>query len=102
MLKTNGKTAPSINLRWPTNPADGLLSRTQWQQVSDAVGLTARELQVTKLLLQGLTRAAIAEQLGMQLSTVRHHLQQIHSKLGVTNRVGVALRIVSLRDQLCE
>jgi len=49
-------------------------------------GLTAREVEVLRLLAQGLTDAQIAEQLVLSLHTVHAHLRSIYSKLGVTSR----------------
>ncbi len=48
--------------------------------------LTARELDVLRLLAQGLTSAQIAEQLVIGLVTVNSHVRSIYSKLGVTSR----------------
>jgi len=50
------------------------------------VGLTPRELEVLRLLAQGLTSAQIAEQLVIGLVTVNSHVRSIYSKLGVTSR----------------
>ena len=45
-----------------------------------------RELDVLRLLAQGLTSAQIAEQLVIGLVTVNFHVRSIYSKLGVTSR----------------
>ena len=49
-------------------------------------GLSARELEVLRLLAQGVTDAQIAEQLVLSLHTIHAHLRTIYSKLGVTSR----------------
>jgi ATP/maltotriose-dependent transcriptional regulator MalT len=49
-------------------------------------GLTAREMDVLRLLAQGLTSAQIAERLVIGLVTVNSHVRSIYSKLGVTSR----------------
>jgi predicted ATPase/DNA-binding CsgD family transcriptional regulator len=49
-------------------------------------GLTAREVEVLRLLAQGLTSAQIAERLVIGLVTVNSHVRSIYSKLGVTSR----------------
>ena len=49
-------------------------------------GLTPREMDVLRLLAQGLTSAQIAEQLVIGLVTVNAHVRSIYSKLGVTSR----------------
>jgi DNA-binding NarL/FixJ family response regulator len=52
----------------------------------DYGGLTAREVEVLRLLATGLTDAQIAEQLVLSLYTIHAHLRTIYSKLGVTSR----------------
>jgi DNA-binding CsgD family transcriptional regulator/tetratricopeptide (TPR) repeat protein len=49
-------------------------------------GLTPREMEVLRLLAQGLTSAQIAEQLTLSVLTVNTHVRSIYSKLGVTSR----------------
>ena len=49
-------------------------------------GLTAREVEVLRLLAQGLTSAQIAEQLMIGVVTVNFHVRSIYSKLGVSSR----------------
>lgn len=49
--------------------------------------LTDRERDVLKLLIKGLSNAEIAEQLIISTSTVKYHIGNIYSKLGVDSRV---------------
>ncbi len=49
-------------------------------------GLTAREVEVLRLLATGLTSAQIAEQLIIGVVTVNFHVRSIYSKLGVSSR----------------
>jgi predicted ATPase/DNA-binding CsgD family transcriptional regulator len=49
-------------------------------------GLTAREVEVLRLVAQGLSDAHIAEQLVISPRTVNWHLTLIYSKLGVSSR----------------
>jgi predicted ATPase/class 3 adenylate cyclase/DNA-binding CsgD family transcriptional regulator len=51
------------------------------------IGLTARELEVLRLLAQGLTDAQIAEQLIISPRTVNTHLKAIYGKMQVSSRV---------------
>jgi predicted ATPase/DNA-binding CsgD family transcriptional regulator len=51
--------------------------------------LTARELEVLRLLAQGLTSAQIAGQLSIGLVTVNSHVRSIYNKLGVSSRSAV-------------
>ncbi len=54
--------------------------------LSSPVGLTAREMEVLRLLAQGFTSAQIAEQLVIGVVTVNFHVRSIYSKLGVNSR----------------
>ena len=49
-------------------------------------GLTAREVEVLRLVAQGMTDAQVAEQLVISPRTVNWHLTSIYSKLGVSSR----------------
>jgi DNA-binding NarL/FixJ family response regulator len=53
-------------------------------------GLTAREVEVLRLVAQGLTNAQVAEKLIMAPRTVNVHLTSIYSKLAVTSRTAAA------------
>jgi ATP/maltotriose-dependent transcriptional regulator MalT len=54
--------------------------------------LTARELDVLRLLAQGLTNRQIAERLTVVIGTVKAHNNSIYSKLGANNRVQALAR----------
>lgn len=49
--------------------------------------LTDRELDILRLIVQGLSNPEIAEQLVISVGTVKAHTNRIYGKLGVTNRV---------------
>lgn len=52
--------------------------------------LTPRELEVARLVAQGLTNRQLAVRLGISERTAENHLDHIFSKLGVTSRAQVA------------
>jgi DNA-binding NarL/FixJ family response regulator len=54
--------------------------------VSYPEGLTQREVEVLRLVAQGLTDAQVADQLVISPRTVNGHLRSIYSKIGVTSR----------------
>ncbi len=47
---------------------------------------TNRELQIIRLLTQGMTNKQIANKLGIAEDTVKKHLQHVYKKLGVRRR----------------
>ena len=49
-------------------------------------GLTAREVEVLRLVAQGLTDAQVADQLVISPHTVNSHLKAIYGKIGVSSR----------------
>src|SRR5207302_10765962 len=49
-------------------------------------GLTAREVEVLRLVAGGLTDLQIAEKLVLSPRTVHTHISSIYSKLGITSR----------------
>ena len=55
-------------------------------------GLTARQVEVARLVAEGLTNAEIAEHLVMSVRTVDSHVAAVLDKLDVTNRRQVARR----------
>lgn len=53
--------------------------------------LTEREIEVLRLVGRGLTNQEIADDLSISLKTVKSHVSNILSKLGLNNRVQLAL-----------
>jgi len=60
--------------------------------------LTSREFEVVRLVANGETNKAIAEQLGVGQDTVKHHLTSIFNKTGASNRV--ELTVFALHHRL--
>jgi DNA-binding CsgD family transcriptional regulator len=57
------------------------------------VGLSAREVEVTRLLCRGLSDTEIARELCISAHTAHDHVRAVRRKLGVRNRAEVAARI---------
>jgi DNA-binding NarL/FixJ family response regulator len=49
--------------------------------------LTPRELEVLRLVAEGLDNRVIGRRLGITRSTVKHHLEAVYAKLGVHGRM---------------
>jgi DNA-binding CsgD family transcriptional regulator len=52
--------------------------------------LSARELEVAKLVAQGRTNRQVAEALSLSEKTIENHLGRIYAKLGVSSRAALA------------
>ena len=71
------------------------LVETTKQSSTPGLGLTERELEVLALMVEGLNNTQIAGRLTVSPSTIKSHVSNILSKLGVTSRteaVSLALR----------
>jgi DNA-binding NarL/FixJ family response regulator len=60
-------------------------------------GLTARELDVVGSIVSGFTNKEIAEKFSISEQTVKHHLRNIFDKVGVSNRLELALFAINHR-----
>jgi HD-GYP domain-containing protein (c-di-GMP phosphodiesterase class II) len=54
-------------------------------------GLTAREVEVLRLIARGQTLRQVAARLAVSPKTADHHVQHIYAKIGVSTRAGAAL-----------
>jgi DNA-binding NarL/FixJ family response regulator len=61
-------------------------ARRRSSTLTNPVGLTARQVEVLRLLDEGLTNAELAERLYLSVKTVDHHVSAILAKLDVTKR----------------
>ncbi len=65
---------------------------------SDPVfGLTPRELEMVSAVVAGCSNNDIADKLAISSKTVKHHLTNIFDKLGLSNRLELALFAVQHR-----
>lgn len=54
-------------------------------------GLTDRQLEVLRLVAQGVSNPGIAARLGISRRTAEHHVQDVYVKIGASTRAGAAL-----------
>jgi len=54
-------------------------------------GLTPREMEIVSAIVSGYSNRQIAEKMSISQSTIKHHLTNIFDKLGVYNRLELAL-----------
>jgi len=58
--------------------------------LTNPAGLTAREVEVLRLVAKGLTNSEIAQELGISEKTIAHHLTHIFNKTTSENRASAA------------
>jgi DNA-binding NarL/FixJ family response regulator len=54
-------------------------------------GLTERQVEVLRLVAQGLSNPEIARRLVISRRTAEHHVQDVYAHIGVSSRAGAAL-----------
>lgn len=59
--------------------------------------LTAREVEILRLVAAGMQNQEIADHLVISLATVKRHIANMYGKLGVENRTGAVARATELR-----
>jgi len=80
----------------PTLSARLISARSEMPSKSALIAnLTPREMEVLELVAVGMSNKHVAIELDLQEKTVKHHMTQILTKLGVTNRTEAAM---ALRD----
>lgn len=63
--------------------------------LGDRHGLTPRQARVARLLALGMSNGEIATTLSVSVHTVRHHVEQVLSKLRLRSRAGVAAMLMA-------
>ncbi|WP_296013213.1 helix-turn-helix transcriptional regulator [uncultured Adlercreutzia sp.] len=94
------KSERSVNADWgaqgvgiATNrhePGPQELFMARCDAMAERYGLTAREIELLALTLQGKTRAQIEQELYLSANTVKTHLRHAYGKLGVHSKAEVA------------
>ena len=64
---------------------------TARRRVARPAGLTAREVEVLRLLARGLSSKRIADQLVISPKTARNHIEHIYAKTGLSSRAQASL-----------
>jgi DNA-binding NarL/FixJ family response regulator len=75
---------------------EALVGRRRVEDRSALAELTMRELDVLRLMAQGRTNAAIAEELTLSESSIEKHTSVIFSKLGLTEETQVHRRVAAV------
>ena len=94
LVEVVGRAAQGETLVPRTVPRE-LTARINRTVRRNALGLSAREVEVLQLIAGGASNAGIAEQLNVSLHTVRNHVQSVIRKCGAHSKleaVAIALR----------
>ena len=76
--------------------ATAVISAGDWVLIQPAVALTVRELQVLRLLGEGLPNKSIADRLDISDHTVKFHVNAILGKLGAQSRTEAVMQATRL------
>jgi DNA-binding CsgD family transcriptional regulator len=68
----------------------------QWDYLSKCWHLTKREIEVAKLVCEGLQNSQISKRLKIAYNTVRAHLGNIFHKVGVKGKAGLILEFIEV------
>ncbi len=64
------------------------------RRAAPSAGLTAREVEVLRLVAQGRSNREIAAELFIAEKTARNHVERVYAKLGVNNRTQATLAAI--------
>lgn len=85
--------APTLSAKLLSRKAPSLPGKS-----SLVAGLTPREKEVLQLVAAGMSNKHVAIELDLQEKTVKHHMTQIMTKLGVANRTEAAMVLRDARE----
>ena len=76
------------------SPQIVLINEHQWSYLQKRYRMTIREMQIARLVCQGLPNEQIADYLKIRLGTVKTHIRNIYRKTWVHNKIAMLLRFV--------
>jgi len=81
-------------------PGSSPFSEKDWLLLAKTLDLSARQVEVAKLLCEGFTYGGMAARLNISVNTVRMHMRALFAKLGTRDQVGVVVRLVVTQRRL--
>ena len=77
-----------------------LFSDREWTRTQQELGLSPRQAQIVRLVLQGNADKQIAQELNISLATVRTHMRRLFEKFDLSDRLELTLLVLtSLRGR---
>ena len=71
----------------------------QWEYLRKIWHLTPREVEVAKLVCDGMDNEHIGKELRIEYNTVRAHLGNIVRKVGVKGKAGIILEFIQMTQR---
>lgn len=78
-----------------------VLRQLDWDALAEPLGLSPREVQVVRGILDGDKLQTIARDMRLCLGTVKTYSQRVYQKLGVHDRLELALAIMVTQFEIC-
>ena len=72
----------------------GMFSENAWEALSRSLNFSGREREIVRGIFDDRTEFGIASELGISPHTVHTHVERLHHKLRVANRVQLVLRVM--------
>jgi DNA-binding NarL/FixJ family response regulator len=82
-------------IRTTTDRASSPSAASKDRSADEKIQLTARQLEVAKLVARGLSNKAIAEKLNISAYTVETHVRNILERLDATNRTQIGAWVMA-------
>jgi len=73
-----------------------LISKAKWNHVQKSYGFTERQMQILKLLLDGLDSDKIAQRLKIRYNTVKAHFGHMYKRAGVQNKAELIMQLFNV------
>ena len=89
ILELMARVSALLRRAAPAPPPEGAPGPLSDEALRERYGLTARQVEVARLLGEGCSNAEIAARLEMSYYTARNHTEQVLAKLGVSGRAAV-------------
>ena len=71
-----------------------MFSESAWQTIARSLEFSGRELEIVRGIFEDRTEFAIAADLNISPHTVHTHVERLHHKLQVANRMQLVLRVM--------
>jgi len=73
-----------------------LISKAKWNHVQKCYRFTERQMQILKLLLDGLDSDRIAQRLKIRYNTVKAHFGHMYKRAGVQNKAELIMQLFNV------